>query len=60
MEEMFALPQVDPKVGYADTYALGDLSDFYDLSQSPLPFTPIGAERDSKFFINNKGKPTTP
>lgn len=42
-EEMFVLPQVNPKVGYADTYALGDLSDFYDLSQTPLAFTPIAS-----------------
>jgi phospholipase C len=30
-----------PSLGYADTNALDDLSDFFDLSQSPLAFQPI-------------------
>ena len=57
VEETFQLPQVNPKVGYADTFALGDLSDLYDLSQTPLPFTPIPSEKDAGVFINSKGKP---
>lgn len=35
-----ALPQVNPKVGHADTHALGDLSDLYDPSQTPLGLYP--------------------
>ncbi|MFY9673575.1 MAG: alkaline phosphatase family protein [Terriglobales bacterium] len=46
VEEMYSLAQVDAKVGYADTYALGDLSDFYDLTQAPLAFTPIGSDSE--------------
>ncbi|MGC2247981.1 MAG: hypothetical protein WA609_15345, partial [Terriglobales bacterium] len=50
IEEIFSLPQVNPQVGYADSYALGDLSDFYDLSQTPLSFVPIPSKKDPKFF----------
>jgi uncharacterized repeat protein (TIGR01451 family) len=54
VEEIFSLPPVNPQVGYADSYALGDLSDFYDLSQSPLSFTPIPSEKPAKVFVNSK------
>ena len=55
VEAMFAVPQVNPKVGYADTYALGDLSDFYDLSQTPLSFTPIASDQGAKFLTGTGG-----
>jgi len=60
VETMFRLPQVNAKVGYADTYALGDLSDFYDLSQTPLTFTPIASDKDAKFFINKQERAPAP
>jgi phospholipase C len=60
IEATFELPQVNPKVGYADTYALGDLSDFYDLSQIPLTFTQIPSQKDAESFINSKEKATPP
>ncbi len=60
IEEQFGLGQIDPAVGYADSYASGDLSDFFDFSQTPLTFTPIQADHDAQFFINSKAKPTPP
>ncbi len=63
IEEIFSLPTtIGQSVGveYADSYALGDLSDFFDFSQSPLKFAVIPAAKDAKFFINRKEKPTPP
>ena len=60
IEQTFSLPQIDPSVGYADSYALGDLSDCFDLMQTPVTFQPIPAAKDAKFFINNNAKPTPP
>ncbi|MGC2247980.1 MAG: alkaline phosphatase family protein [Terriglobales bacterium] len=60
IEETFSLPEVNPSVGYADSYALGDLSDFFNYSQSPLPFTEIPADYDRQYFINRKGTPSPP
>lgn len=54
IEQVFSLPQVNPTVGYADSYALGDLSDFYDLSQVPLTFSPIASEKGTKYFLDRK------
>jgi len=60
IEEVFALPEINPSVGYADTYALGDLSDCFNFSQSPLPFTVIPAAKSGKFFQSRKEKPLPP
>ena len=60
IEENFGLPEINPSVGYADTYALGDLSDFFDFSQTPLTFTPIQAQYDKQYFLNRRGKPKPP
>ncbi|MGA7646222.1 MAG: alkaline phosphatase family protein [Terriglobales bacterium] len=64
IEEQFGLPTIgsvaNPPVAYADSYALGDLSDFFDFGQAPLPFTPIQSEHDAEFFINSKVAPTPP
>jgi uncharacterized repeat protein (TIGR01451 family) len=60
IEETFSLPEVNPAVGYADTYALGDLSDFFNFSQTLLPFTEIPADFDRQYFINKKGTPSPP
>jgi phospholipase C len=59
IEEQFGLGQIDPAVGYADSYASGDLSDFFDFSQFNN-FTQIKADHDAQFFINSKAKPTPP
>ncbi len=60
IEETFSLPEVNPSVGYADSYSLGDLSDFFNYSQTPLPFTEIPADYDRQYFINKKGTPSPP
>jgi phospholipase C len=60
IEQTFSLPQIDPSVGYADSYALGDLSDFIDLTQTPLTFKSISSPQNAEFFINSKAKPTPP
>jgi phospholipase C len=63
IEETFSLPTtIGESVGleYADSYALGDLSDFFNFNQTPLPFTVIPAVKDAKFFIDRKEPPTPP
>ena len=60
IEQTFSLAQIDPAVGYADSYALGDLSDCYDLTQTPLKFTPVSAPVGANFFINSKERPLPP
>jgi phospholipase C len=46
--------------GYADSYALGDLSDFFDFSQGTAKFQPIKPDVGPEVFINSKEKPTPP
>ena len=60
IEEVFSLQQIDPSVGYADSYALGDLSDCFNFGQTPLVFTPILAPMDAEHFLNDKSPPTPP
>ena len=63
VEEIFALPTIDnsnPSTPYADSYALGDLSDFFDFNQTPQPFTPIDAPLKADYFLNDKSPPTPP
>ena len=60
IEETFSLPQIDPSVGYADSHALGDLSDAFNFSQTPLKFTPIPARFGPGYFVHNRAKPTPP
>jgi len=60
IEETFSLPEINPSVGYADTYALGDLSDFFDFTQTPLGFTQIPADYDIHYFQTLTGEPTPP
>jgi uncharacterized repeat protein (TIGR01451 family) len=62
IEEQFSLPTVGDAIGvdYADSYALGDLSDCFDFSQTPLTFTAIPADHDAKFFQNRTDKPLPP
>ena len=61
IEEMFSLPTTIGQsvcAEYADSYALGDLSDFFDFNQTPLTFSVIPAAKDAKFFVNRKETPS--
>jgi phospholipase C len=60
IEETFALDQIDPTVGYADSYALGDLSDCFNFNQTPLTFTPIAAPLDANHFRYDNTPPGPP
>lgn len=46
--------------GYADSYALGDLSDFFDFTQGASKFQPLKPDVGPEVFINSKAKPTPP
>jgi phospholipase C len=59
IETVFNLPTVGPGDGYADSRA-DDLSDCFDFSQSPLPFTTIQDPLDAQHFLNDKSPPTPP
>ncbi len=48
-----------PSLGYADV-AADDLSDCFNLTQSPLTFKQIPATVPAAFFINDKRPPTDP
>lgn len=56
IEETFNLPTL----GYADAYALDDLSDCFDFSQSPLSFQTIAAPLDATYFLNDHRPPLPP
>jgi phospholipase C len=60
VENVFSLPTIDPAVGYADSYAVNDLSDCFNFSQTPLKFTPIAAPLGADYFLNDKSPPTPP
>jgi len=63
IEEVFSLQDIDytnPSAPYADSYALGDLSDCFDFSQKPLVFTTIPAAKGADYFLNDKSPPTPP
>lgn len=55
IESTFSLPTL----GYADV-AADDLSDCFELTQSPTQYTAIPAPLDAAYFINNKKPPTDP
>ncbi len=55
IEKIFNLPSL----GYADTPA-DDLSDCFNLAQTPLIFHPIAAPLDAAHFINDQRTPTGP
>ena len=48
-----------PSLGYADAPA-DDLSDCFDLTQSPISFHTVPAQLNAAFFINDKRPPTDP
>jgi phospholipase C len=56
VEETFSLPAL----GYADSAALDDLSDCFDFTQTPLPFTMIAAPLNAEHFINDHRPPLDP
>ncbi len=64
IEETFSLTNTidysNPSVPYADSYALGDLSDCFNFSQTPLKFTPISSDLKADHFLNDKSPPTPP
>ena len=46
-------------LGYADAYA-NDLSDCFNLTQSPIPFQTIPALASASVFLNKKGPAVDP
>jgi phospholipase C len=65
IEGVFSLDQIDlannPSLGFADSYTTtNDLSDFFNFSQTPLPFTEIPAALKADHFLNDKSPPTPP
>ncbi len=48
-----------PSLGYADA-AADDLSDCFDMNQTPLPFQQIPSALDAQFFLNDKTPPEPP
>jgi phospholipase C len=59
IERVFGLPEIDPAVGYADSRA-DDLSDCFDFTQAPLPFTRVAAPVDAQYFLNDQSPPEGP
>jgi len=57
IETTYGMPS--GSLGYADAHA-DDLSDCFDLTQSPLPFQTISAPVGAASFINNKSAPIDP
>lgn len=55
IEEVFQVPTL----GYADRPA-DDLSDCFNLGQTPLPFQLVAAPLDVTFFLNDKRPPEGP
>jgi phospholipase C len=59
VEKVFALGEIDPVVGYADSRS-DDLSDCFDFNQTPLTFRTIAAPLSAADFLNDKSPPTPP
>jgi phospholipase C len=59
IENNFGLPEIDPAVGYADSRS-DDLSDCFDMNQTPLTFKQIPSKLDAQFFLNDKRPPEGP
>ncbi len=49
-----------PSLGFADAATSDDLSDCFDLTQTPLTFKTINAPVKADFFIHDKRPPTPP
>jgi phospholipase C len=59
IETNFGLPEIDPAVGYADSRS-DDLSDCFDMNQTPLTFKQVPSKLDAQFFLNDKRPPEGP
>jgi phospholipase C len=55
IEETYGLPSL----GVADAYA-DDLSDCFNFSQTPIPFTAINTQQKADFFIHDNRPPSAP
>jgi phospholipase C len=55
IEKTFGLPSL----GYADAYA-DDLSDCFDLHQTPIAFTTVNAPLNAAYFLNDTSPRTDP
>jgi hypothetical protein len=55
IEEVYQVPVL----GYADAPA-DDLSDCFDLTQTPIVFQTVAAPLDAAFFLNDKRPPEGP
>jgi len=49
-----------PALGFADTYANDDLSDCFNLTQTPIVFKTINAPLKADFFLHDNRPPTGP
>jgi phospholipase C len=56
IEKTFTLPSL----GYADAHTTDDLSDCFDLTQTPLVFQTINAPQNAEYFLNDKSPRTDP
>ena len=53
IEDTFGLSTIGPNAGFADSRS-DDLSDCFDLNQTPLHFSVIPAQYDANHFLNDK------
>ena len=63
IEQTFNLPTVAPDASppYADVLnTTGDLSDCFDLTQTPLTFHAVQARLDASYFIHDTRPPVNP
>ncbi|MFY9647261.1 MAG: alkaline phosphatase family protein [Terriglobales bacterium] len=57
VETTFNLGEIDPTVHYADSRAVDFYGDCFDMTQTPLTFTPIPAPLGPDYFLNDKRVP---
>jgi hypothetical protein len=48
------------RCNFADARAQNDLTEFFDLNQTPRPFQAVPALLDGDFFVRDKTPPTDP
>jgi phospholipase C len=58
IEHNFGIPEGE--LTFADNRATKDLTDFFDLDQTPRPFQRVSAAKDATYFLNDKTVPTDP
>lgn len=59
IETTFGLTTIGPNAGFADSRS-DDLSDCFDMNQTPLKFTVIPSQYDARHFLNDKRPPVDP